>query len=117
MWTRTYLALLVVRVYFALSPSYIHPDENFQGPEVAAGKSRESRVLQTLLPCVPCLSPIIASREERRAVSDAVHDLGLALGAGTRRPSPSPSPSSILDPSNVLKLHGMQALSSRSLTI
>lgn len=25
-------------MYFALSPSYIHPDENFQGPEVIAGK-------------------------------------------------------------------------------
>lgn len=39
MWTRTYLALLLVRVYFAISPSYIHPDENFQGPEVIAGMS------------------------------------------------------------------------------
>ena len=38
MWTRTYLLLLVVRIYFALSPSYIHPDENFQGPEVIAGR-------------------------------------------------------------------------------
>lgn len=38
MWTRIYLLLLAVRVYFALSPSYIHPDENFQGPEVIAGK-------------------------------------------------------------------------------
>lgn len=39
MWTRTYLVLLLVRLYFALSPSYIHPDENFQGPEVIAGMS------------------------------------------------------------------------------
>lgn len=38
MWTRTYLLLLAVRLYFALAPSYIHPDENFQGPEVIAGK-------------------------------------------------------------------------------
>lgn len=38
MWTRIYLLLLIVRFYFALSPSYIHPDENFQGPEVIAGK-------------------------------------------------------------------------------
>ena len=38
MWTRTYLLLLLVRLYFAVSPSYIHPDENFQGPEVIAGK-------------------------------------------------------------------------------
>jgi hypothetical protein len=39
MWRRTYLLLLVIRVYFALSPSYLHPDENFQGPEVFAGMS------------------------------------------------------------------------------
>jgi hypothetical protein len=38
MWRRTYLLLLLLRVYFALSPSYLHPDENFQGPEVFAGK-------------------------------------------------------------------------------
>jgi hypothetical protein len=39
MWRRVYLVLLVVRLYFALSPSYLHPDENFQGPEVIAGRS------------------------------------------------------------------------------
>ncbi|MCJ1310153.1 alpha 1,2 mannosyltransferase [Agyrium rufum] len=38
MWTRLYLLLLLVRLYFALSPSYIHPDENFQGPEIIAGR-------------------------------------------------------------------------------
>ncbi|CAI7589843.1 unnamed protein product [Penicillium pancosmium] len=38
MWRRTYLLLLLIRVYFALSPSYIHPDEHFQGPEVFAGR-------------------------------------------------------------------------------
>jgi hypothetical protein len=38
MWTRIYLLLLAVRFYFAISPSYIHPDENFQGPEVIAGE-------------------------------------------------------------------------------
>lgn len=37
MWRRSYLLLLLVRFYFALSPSYLHPDENFQGPEVIAG--------------------------------------------------------------------------------
>lgn len=37
MWRRSYLLLLLVRIYFALSPSYLHPDENFQGPEVIAG--------------------------------------------------------------------------------
>ncbi|KAJ1667450.1 alpha 1,2 mannosyltransferase [Coemansia sp. RSA 1646] len=31
-----YVALLATRVLFALSPSYIHPDEFFQAPEVAA---------------------------------------------------------------------------------
>ncbi|PSR94604.1 GPI mannosyltransferase 4 [Coniella lustricola] len=38
MWRRTYLLLLVARLWFALSPSYLHPDENFQGPEVIAGE-------------------------------------------------------------------------------
>ncbi|KAH8702588.1 putative alpha 1,2-mannosyltransferase Smp3 [Talaromyces proteolyticus] len=38
MWRRTYLLLLLVRIYFALSPSYLHPDEHFQGPEVFAGR-------------------------------------------------------------------------------
>ncbi|KAF1983463.1 glycosyltransferase family 22 protein [Aulographum hederae CBS 113979] len=38
MWRRTYLFLVLVRLYFALSPSYLHPDENFQGPEVIAGR-------------------------------------------------------------------------------
>ncbi|KAL2865697.1 glycosylphosphatidylinositol-alpha 1,2 mannosyltransferase smp3 [Aspergillus lucknowensis] len=38
MWRRTYLVLLLIRIYFALSPSYIHPDENFQGLEVFAGR-------------------------------------------------------------------------------
>jgi hypothetical protein len=39
MRTRLYLLLVLVRLYFAVSPSYIHPDENFQGPEVIAGES------------------------------------------------------------------------------
>jgi GPI mannosyltransferase 4 len=39
MWRRTYLLLLLVRIYFALSPSYLHPDENFQGPEIIAGEA------------------------------------------------------------------------------
>ncbi|KAL2825579.1 Alg9-like mannosyltransferase family-domain-containing protein [Aspergillus cavernicola] len=38
MWRRTYLILLLIRVYFALCPSYIHPDEHFQGLEVFAGQ-------------------------------------------------------------------------------
>jgi GPI mannosyltransferase 4 len=40
MWRRIYLLLLFVRIYFALCPSYLHPDESFQGPEVIAGMSR-----------------------------------------------------------------------------
>jgi len=39
MWRRTYIFLVLVRLFFALSPSYLHPDENFQGPEVIAGMS------------------------------------------------------------------------------
>ncbi|KAK5109460.1 hypothetical protein LTR62_007020 [Meristemomyces frigidus] len=35
---RIYLLLVLVRLYFALSPSYIHPDEHFQGPEIIAGE-------------------------------------------------------------------------------
>ncbi|OAL50990.1 GPI mannosyltransferase 4 [Pyrenochaeta sp. DS3sAY3a] len=38
MWRRVYFLLICVRIYFALSPSYLHPDENFQGPEVIAGR-------------------------------------------------------------------------------
>ncbi|KAF2488625.1 hypothetical protein BU16DRAFT_223957 [Lophium mytilinum] len=38
MWRRLYFLLILVRVYFAFSPSYLHPDENFQGPEVIAGR-------------------------------------------------------------------------------
>ncbi|KAI1344283.1 GPI mannosyltransferase 4 [Xylariaceae sp. FL0016] len=38
MWRRTYLLLVLVRLWFALSSSYLHPDENFQGPEVIAGQ-------------------------------------------------------------------------------
>jgi len=32
-----YLFLVLVRLYFAILPSYIHPDEHFQGPEVVTG--------------------------------------------------------------------------------
>ncbi|KAK4992066.1 alpha 1,2 mannosyltransferase [Elasticomyces elasticus] len=38
MWRSCYLLLVLVRLYLALSPSYLHPDENFQGPEVIAGR-------------------------------------------------------------------------------
>ncbi|KAI7187475.1 hypothetical protein D0869_11560 [Hortaea werneckii] len=33
-----YLFLVLVRIYFAISTSYIHPDEHFQGPEIIAGE-------------------------------------------------------------------------------
>lgn len=36
---RVYLLLVLLRLYLALSPSYLHPDEHFQGPEVIAGLS------------------------------------------------------------------------------
>ncbi|OCF75179.1 hypothetical protein I204_04030 [Kwoniella mangroviensis CBS 8886] len=35
---RWYLFLLMIRLYFTLTPSYIYPDENSQGPEIIAGK-------------------------------------------------------------------------------
>ncbi|OCT50567.1 GPI mannosyltransferase 4 [Cladophialophora carrionii] len=38
MWRLLYLFLLIVRVYFALCPSYLHPDEIFQGPEPIAAR-------------------------------------------------------------------------------
>ena len=47
MWRRTYLLLLLIRVYFALSPSYLHPDENFQGPEVFAGMTPPNHIAIT----------------------------------------------------------------------
>lgn len=46
MWRRTYFLLILVRIYFALSPSYLHPDENFQGPEVIAGMISLTRALR-----------------------------------------------------------------------
>lgn len=52
MWRRTYLLLLLIRVYFALSPSYLHPDENFQGPEVFAGTCRSADHRVTLVQLV-----------------------------------------------------------------
>ncbi|KAI1487780.1 Alg9-like mannosyltransferase [Biscogniauxia mediterranea] len=38
MWRRAWLLLIAVRLWFALSSSYLHPDEHFQGPEVIAGQ-------------------------------------------------------------------------------
>ncbi|PVI02732.1 glycosyltransferase family 22 protein [Periconia macrospinosa] len=47
MYRRSYFLLILVRIYFALSPSYLHPDENFQGPEVVAGRVFSYPVHQT----------------------------------------------------------------------
>lgn len=70
MWRRTYLFLLAVRLWFALSPSYLHPDENFQGPEVIAGK--------TALPHHPCFHvapPLGACRNNVTSrLSSRAHD-------------------------------------------
>jgi hypothetical protein len=35
---------VLARLYFALSPSYIHPDEHFQGPEIIAGELKDTAV-------------------------------------------------------------------------
>lgn len=40
MWRRAYLFILLIRIYFALSPSYVHPDEHFQSLEPFAGMFR-----------------------------------------------------------------------------
>jgi hypothetical protein len=53
MWRRTYLILVLVRLWFALSPSYLHPDENFQGPEVIAGKCFVTATVSILLARTP----------------------------------------------------------------
>ena len=51
MWRRTYLLLVLVRLWFALSPSYLHPDENFQGPEVIAGVWSRLRLTTSFMSC------------------------------------------------------------------
>jgi hypothetical protein len=48
-----FFVLAVVRLHFALSPSYIHPDEHFQGPEVVVGPhSRLPSLDNADAPCV-----------------------------------------------------------------
>lgn len=44
---RLYVSLALARLYFALTPSYIHPDEHFQGPEVVAGEHFGWKVTKT----------------------------------------------------------------------
>lgn len=68
MWRRTYLLLLVLRIYFALSPSYLHPDEVFQGPEVISGSHQQCDVLR------------IAFADASQALSS--HILSIGRGSG-----------------------------------
>ncbi|KAJ2744103.1 alpha 1,2 mannosyltransferase [Coemansia sp. BCRC 34301] len=42
-----YLALVAARVLLSVLPSYIHPDEFFQGPEIAAGDILHTTALRT----------------------------------------------------------------------
>lgn len=37
-WNRAYIALLLLRAYFALRPGYIYPDEYDRGKELIAGE-------------------------------------------------------------------------------
>ncbi|ANB12907.1 Smp3p [Sugiyamaella lignohabitans] len=37
-WRAVFVITFFLRVYLAISPSYIHPDEHFQGPEAVADK-------------------------------------------------------------------------------
>lgn len=71
MWRGAYAFLLFVRLYFALCPSYIHPDEHFQGPEVIAGKRREQ-------PTVPYTSIL--------TIPQAKSSAGLLIEPGSLRP-------------------------------
>lgn len=78
MWRRTYLLLILVRLYFALSPSYLHPDENFQGPEVIAGMS----MLNSGIPnCFQLLGqPIIVPYELSRRFRNNIYVLKIYMG-------------------------------------
>lgn len=66
MWRRTYLLLLLIRVYFALSPSYLHPDENFQGPEIFAGECLSVESLETI-PVFPLIADPSRHQPSRRS--------------------------------------------------
>ena len=64
--------LILVRLYFAFSPSYIHPDENFQGPEVIAGMS--NRFLGVLFQAQGQLIPsIMVCGLQAHVVKTAMH--------------------------------------------
>lgn len=80
MWRRTYLLLLAVRFYFAISPSYIHPDENFQGPEVIAG---------VFLNNPPTLSSVSGWEKLTSGSSSCISlNQGLGRGGVATRPNP-----------------------------
>ena len=53
MWRRTYFFLVLVRLYFALCTSYLHPDEHFQGPEVIAGEFLYTAAKRMSISCSP----------------------------------------------------------------
>ncbi|KAH8148141.1 uncharacterized protein LAJ45_07905 [Morchella importuna] len=76
MWRRVYLFLALVRLYFALSPSYIHPDEHFQGPEVIAGDIFDWRITKTweFTSAAPIRSvfPLWAAYEEDWAIQELI---------------------------------------------
>ena len=38
LWNRAYIALLLLRIYFALRPGYIYPDEYDRGKQVISGE-------------------------------------------------------------------------------
>lgn len=80
MWRRAYLLLVLVRLYFALQPSYIHPDEHFQGPEVVAGASPPRRPLRSA-------APTDASRPSLRLE----HDAHLGVHRGGTHPQRVPA--------------------------
>lgn len=84
MWRRTYIFLVLVRLWFALSPSYLHPDENFQGPEVIAG------MLLSRLPHTPhallssCNQPMTDFRGRAQL------DCGIGVPEMLQLPTPAP---------------------------
>ncbi|KAJ2891406.1 alpha 1,2 mannosyltransferase, partial [Coemansia aciculifera] len=58
-----YLALVVLRVLLSVLPSYIHPDEFFQGPEIAASDILQTSGLRTWefgSPAVRSIVPLYA---------------------------------------------------------
>lgn len=63
--------LILVRVYFALSPSYLHPDENFQGPEVIAGTSARRAFL---------MRPRLTTRSRTRLFLPRPRNMGVHVG-------------------------------------